>query len=53
MNPMMLKNVPHAGVTLAEECEKLLGLDRDLNGFQGIAIAIHACEEVENEVPDR
>ena len=50
MNSMMPQDPAHARVGLEEDSEEGLGLDGDLEALKGVASAIHAGEEVQDEV---
>ena len=52
MNSMMAEDLAHAIVHLEEDREELRIFDGHLEAVEGIAGAIHASEEVEDEMLD-
>ena len=52
MNSVMMEDLTHAFAGLEEDGEVGLVLDGQLKAFEGVASAIHAGEEVEDDVMD-
>jgi len=50
VDSMMLKNLAHARIHLEEHGEESLVLEGDLKALEGVTSAVHASEEVEDDV---
>ena len=53
MNAMMFQHLSHAVVGLEEDGEEGLVLEGDVEAIQSVTSAIHASEEVQDEVTHR